>query len=165
MRGPAHGNHGEHRDGCREEARQVQGKRHEGKHNPGEHLREHHEELLGLVKLQERAPERLQRPRKHDERGPESYLRVAHAHAFVHQRTHHVQHHERHSHGKIKGRNPCHRAYLFDIITFHIFLVGRFHAPWFYFLQDLRRSVFPSFTSFRMSSPNKVFCQANQERV
>ena len=35
----------------------------------------------------------------------------------------------------------------------------------FYFLHEISRSVLPSLTSFRISSPKRVFCQANQGRV
>jgi hypothetical protein len=106
VRGAAQRHHRQHGyRGC-EKARQTQRESHQRKCQPREQLCEHHEEFLRAVHFQKRAPERFQRPWQHDERRPESYFCVRHAHAFVHERTDHVDDDERHPHGEIKRRNP-----------------------------------------------------------
>lgn len=116
VRRTAHGDHREYRYRDREERGKMERKGHQGEEHACEQLRQYDKELLCLVNLQERTPQRLQCPGQHDERGPESDLRIAHAHSLVHQRADHVEHDEGHTHGEVKRRHPRCRTAPFPVV-------------------------------------------------
>ena len=110
VRGTAHGDDGEHGDADGEEGGQVQGEGDESEHDAGDELGGHDEEFLGLVHLEEGAPQGLQGPWQHDERSPEGYLGVADVESFVHECANHVEHDEGHAHGEVERGHPGYGA-------------------------------------------------------
>ena len=119
MSGAAEGDDGKQGYTYGEEIGQMQSQCHKSEDASGGYLCEYHEKLLGFVDLEERAPEGLQRPRKHDDGRPESNLRITHVQSLEHKRTYHVEYHERHSHGEVERRHPRDRATTVLDIRFH----------------------------------------------
>ena len=107
---PTQRDNGQNGDGHGKEVGQVECECHQGEAHTRHQLRKDDEELLRLIHFQKRAPQWFQRPWQHDERRPEGNLRVAHAHALVHERADHVENHEWHAHGKVQRGHPCHWA-------------------------------------------------------
>ena len=83
--GTAQGDNGKHGYADGEERGQLQGERHAGEHESCDDLRQHDKVFLGFVDFEERAPQGFECPGQHDDAGPEGNLRIAHAHALVHE--------------------------------------------------------------------------------
>ena len=122
--GSAESNHRQQRNAHRKKEWQLQRQSHQSKTCSGNHLRQYHEKLLRLKHFKERTPKELQRPGHHDERRPQSNLRVTDTQPLEHQHRNHVQHHERQSHGKIYGGDPRYRIMIFSAHPFCILSVS-----------------------------------------
>ena len=103
--------HDRHRIGEKVGQRQRHG--HQRQRDARDQLRRHDEELLRPVHLHQRAPQRFERPRQNEQRGPERHLRVADTEVVEHQRRHEIQQDQRKPHGEIGRRDPAERRYFF----------------------------------------------------
>lgn len=107
MRRPAEGNDRKDSNTDREEQRKVKRQGRDAEQNAAQQLAPHDPELLRPVKLQKRAPQKLDRPWPHDQRRPERNLRVRDAQVLEQDRRDHVQNHKRQAHRKIQTRDPA----------------------------------------------------------
>src|SRR6185437_3468787 len=79
----------------------------------GGEFKKNHEELPGLVHLQKRAPERLERPGDSEEAGGEGNHFIAHTGALIKDERHQADGIERQTLGKVEGGHPsCGRSVL-----------------------------------------------------
>ena len=106
VRGAAESHHREQRDRNGEERRQVQRQGRQAEQHTAEKLRRDDPEFLRAVELQKRTPKKLDRPRPHDQRRPESDPSVRDAQVLEQNRRDHVQNDERQPHREIQARNP-----------------------------------------------------------
>ena len=106
VRRPAEGNDRKDSNTDREEQRKLKRQGRDAEQNAAQQLAPHDPELLRPVKLQKRAPQKLDRPWPHDQRGPERDLRIRDPQVLVQNRRNHVQNHKRKTHRKVQTRNP-----------------------------------------------------------
>ena len=125
VRGTAESNRREQRDRNGEERRQVQRQGRQAEQHTAEKLRRDDPEFLRTVELQKRTPKKLDRPRPHDQRRPESNPGIRDAEVLEQHCRDHVQNDERQAHGKVQARDPMQRATRYRLHFIYIYQVDR----------------------------------------
>ena len=109
VRGSAESNHGKDRNRDGKERRQVKRQSSDTEQHAAQQLGRNDPELLRAVQLQKRTPQEFDRPRPHNQRGPERNLGVRDAEVLEQDRRDHVQNDERKAHREIKRGDPAER--------------------------------------------------------
>ena len=122
MSRPAESNHRHQSDTDCEKRRQVDGKCHQSEEHSGSYLCEYDEKFPCLVEFKHRAPEKLDGPRPHNQRGPKSDLRIRYSQIFEHHGRHHIQHDKGQSHSEIECGNPS--DWRFQFLCGHHYVVN-----------------------------------------
>lgn len=109
VRGTAECHNGKDCDRDGEERRHVKRQSRDTEQHAAQQLGRNDPEFFRAVQLQKRTPQKLDRPRPHDQRCPERNLGVRNPEVLEQNRRDHVQNNERQAHSKIQTRDPAER--------------------------------------------------------